>query len=264
VRVIYRKIRVPDLTLFSALRYILQLLYFILHYSFFKFCCCLVDQYRNERTSPNLGISLILYGTFVLVLPEFYLRCSFNHKIRELSVCVVYIYIYIYIYIRVQLFHTSHVDTEGGWGIAPLILSPGARWTWGVKITLRPLCPLGIHFSTHESEHCVVLKAGLDVFGDEKFFCANGDSTCVTRCSLKIIVLWPIHFRCVFRLSMGIRRGCYAKQCTSTGVCNEDAICLCEVRTEFSSASFIDFVFHTVRVRQMICTVLTAGINGGI
>jgi hypothetical protein len=63
---------------------------------------------------------------------------------------------------------------------------------------------------------------------------------------------------------MGIRRGCYVKQCTPTGVCNEDAICLCEVRTEFSSASFIDFVFNIVRVGQMTRTVFTAGINGGI
>ena len=58
----------------------------------------------NERTSPNLGISLILYGKYVLVLREIHLHCSFNHKIRELSV-----------YVRVKLPHTCRevTDVEG-------------------------------------------------------------------------------------------------------------------------------------------------------
>jgi len=118
--------------------------------------------------------------------------------------------------------------------------------------------------STHESERCVGLRAGLDVFGDEKFFCPNGTSICITRCSCKINLLWPIHCRCMFRLSTGIIRGCYVKRRKHIGVCNEDAIRFCEVRTGFSSSSYVDFIFNTVRVRQMTWTMLTAGINGGI
>ena len=87
------------------------------------------------------------------------------------------------------------------------------------------------------------------------------DACCL---KVKITLLWPIHCRCMFRLSMGIRRGCYVKRCKRIGVCNEDAICFCEVKTEFSKANYVDFVFNIARVRQMIWTMLTAGINGGI
>jgi len=116
--------------------------------------------------------------------------------------------------------------------------------------------PPGRHLST---QRCVDLGACLDVFRDEKFFCPDRTSIYVTQCSFKITVLWPIHCRCVFRLGMGIRRGCYVKRCKRTGVCNKDAIYLCDVRTEFSSASYTDFVYSTVRFRQMIRTMLTAG-----
>jgi hypothetical protein len=120
------------------------------------------------------------------------------------------------------------------------------------------------HPSTPESERCVGLGSGLDVFGDEKFLCPNGTSICVTRYSFKITHLWPIDCRCMFRLSMGIRRGCYVKRCKRIGLYNEDAICFCELGTEFSNAFYVDFVFNTARVRQMTWTMLTAGMNGGI
>ena len=81
--------------------------------------------------------------------------------------------------------------------------------------------PPGKHPSTRESELCVGLGADLDVFGDEKFFCPNGTSVCVTRCSFEITLLWAIHCRFIFRLSMGIRRSCDVKLCIRIGVCKE-------------------------------------------
>ena len=95
--------------------------------------------------------------------------------------------------------------------------------------------PPGRHPSSLETERSMGLRAGLDVFGDEKFFCPNGTSLCVTRCSFKITLLWPIHCRCMFRMSMGIRRGTYVKRCKRIGVCDDDAVYFCEVRTEFSN-----------------------------